>query len=74
MAQSSKIKEDPLRIAKNSDMLSNAIDLLKDDRNKLIFFYWLVGWGHIKENKNFINLAIRYISNLNLVRRIAIKD
>jgi hypothetical protein len=35
MAQSSKIKEDPLRIAKNSDMLSNAIDLLKDDRNKL---------------------------------------
>jgi hypothetical protein len=39
MAQSSKIKEDPLRIAKNSDMLSNAIDLLKDDRNKVIFFY-----------------------------------
>jgi hypothetical protein len=38
MAQSSKIKEDPLRIAKNSDMLSNAIDLLKDDRNKVIFF------------------------------------
>ena len=38
MAQSSKIKEDPLRIAKNSDMLGNAIELLKQDRDKVIYF------------------------------------
>ena len=31
--QSSKIKDDPYRIQKNSDMLKNAIDLLKKERD-----------------------------------------
>jgi hypothetical protein len=31
-------------------MLSNAIDLLKEDRNKVTFIYLIVGGRHFKEN------------------------
>jgi hypothetical protein len=55
-------------------MLINAIDLLKNDRNKVIFIYWKIGWRNIKEIKNFINLLIKYLPNLRLVGLIAIKD
>jgi len=50
MTLSSKIKENPLRIAKNSDMLSNAIDLLKDDRYNVLFIYLIVDGFHFKDN------------------------
>ena len=40
MLQTSKIKEDPLRIAKNSDMLANAIGLLKEDKDQVIIIIY----------------------------------